>query len=175
MESQPCQIRGKWDLRWKTDGRRQASSPPSLKFHGTFIGKQMLLARDWTSGIRLITSSAPKLLPLLQLINNIFITLLYQCMSRGREGEKDPAWSRWRRGIHYIIIYYILYIICIHSPRHMPKQPLKNILSVVLTKSTHITCPDRTFSSFLIVAEGMVKASKWEQDRTWYAVERLDP
>jgi hypothetical protein len=37
------------------------------------------------------------------LINNIFITLLYQCMRR--EGEKDPVWSSWRRGIHYIIYY----------------------------------------------------------------------
>jgi hypothetical protein len=44
----------------------------------------------------------------------------------------------------------------------MPKQPLKKKKKkgVVLTKSIHITCPDQSFSSFLIVAEGMVKASK---------------
>jgi hypothetical protein len=106
-------------------------------------------------------------LPLLQLINNIFITLLYQCMSR--EGGREGVWSSWRRGIHYII-----YIIYIHSPCLMPKQPLQKKKSVVLTKSVHITCPDQSFSSFLNVAEGMVKASKWEQDRPWYEVERLD-
>jgi len=120
----------------------------SFKFHGccpagTFTGKKDVawiknhLARDWTSGIRLTTCSAPKLLPLLQLINNIFITLLYQCMSR--EGGREGVWSSWRRGIHYIIY--------IHSPCLMPKQPLqkKKKCCVDQVRTHHMSRPEFLF------------------------------